>query len=137
MPDARNVNSEALAKALRAKAAGVHTEEAAASLLIHHATWLRRTDFLRHVTVTTSVNNPRVTYASINWNDIDRADLPASSSELRLLHIAMELAGHTTGQPISELLYGLDHTNTLLVLRAVLHAARGAGVGPLNVTPLD
>jgi hypothetical protein len=137
MPDATNLSIEALAKALRAQAAGVHTQEAAASLLIHHGTWLRRTDFLQHVTVTTSMNNPRITYASINWNEIDGADLPASSSKLGVLHNALELAGHTTSRPISELLCGLDHTNTLLVLRAVLHAARGASAGPLNVTPLD
>lgn len=124
-----------LEQALRAAAGGVHPTEAAVALLIDHGTWLRRSDFLRHVTCTESITQAGVTYAVIDWDQLRPDDLAASPSELNVLRLAMELAGRDSGQTLATLTSGLDTANTVLVLRAVLHASRGATAHPQIVSP--
>ncbi len=53
-----------------------------------------------------------------------------------MLAVAAELAGVDTGRSLRDLLCGLDRANTTLVIRAVLHAQRGANAEPVIVTPL-
>jgi hypothetical protein len=126
-----------LEQALRAGAAGAHSDEAAVSLLIGHGAWLRRADFLRYTSMSQSITDPAVTYAFIDWDQLHPDQLAASASELNMLRLAMELAGRDSGQPLATLIAGLDTTNTGLVLRAVLHASRGAGALPQLVSPFD
>jgi hypothetical protein len=111
-----------LAEALRAQARGAYAPEASVELLIDHGTWLRRNDFIRRVDLQPTFDHCAL-MASVDWDAVHAANLVASSSEEQILAIASELAGHDTGQPLDQLLCGLDETNVLRVVRAVVHAA--------------
>lgn len=126
---------EALAAALLVQAEGSYAFEAAVGLLIEHGGWLARPDFQAFVDVGSSLGDDRVLMASIDWEAALAADLPASSSEAQMLAVAAELAGVDTGRALQELLCGLDRANTTLVIRAVLHAQRGANATPVTVSP--
>ena len=126
---------EALAAALLAQAEGSYSAEAAAGLLVAHRSWLARADFLRFVDVAPSFSNERVLMASINWEAALAANMGASSSETQMLAVAAELAGVHSGRSLRDLLGGLNRANTTLVIRAVLHAQRGASTPPLAVAP--
>jgi hypothetical protein len=126
---------EALAAALLAQAEGSYAAEAAVGLLIEHRSWLARADFHAFVDVGPSLGDDRVLMASIDWQSAIGAHLPASSSETQMLAVAAELAGIDTGRTLQDLLCGLDRANTTLVIRAVLHAQRGANATPVTVTP--
>lgn len=128
---------EVLAAALLAQAEGSYSAEAAAGLLIAHHSWLARADFLRFVEVTTSLSDERVLMASVDWEAALAADLAASSSETQMLAVAAELAGVHSGRSLQDLLGGLDRANTTLVIRAVLHAQRGATAAPVTVAPFS
>jgi hypothetical protein len=111
-----------LAGCLRASAAGYYPSEAATELLIAHASWLRRDDFL-----TACVDHDHDGLTPVVW--IDWAAVPAflakapcSSSEARVLRLVAELEGEDTGWPLVDLLTGLDDTNSRLVLDAIAHA---------------
>jgi len=52
-----------------------------------------------------------------------------------MLAVAAELAGVSTGRNLQDLLAGLDRANTTLVIRAVLHASRGADTPAVTTTP--
>lgn len=58
----------------------------------------------------------------MDWREALDADLPASSSENRMLGIYAELAGTDSGQALGDLMSGLDESNIVLVLRAFLTA---------------
>ncbi len=126
---------ERLAFALFAQAEGSYTAEASVGLLVEHGSWLARADFVRFVDVAASFGNDRVVMAWVDWEAALAAELAASSSEIQMLAVAAELAGVDTGRTLQDLLGGLDRTNTTLVIRAVLHAQRGADASPLTVTP--
>ena len=126
---------EALAAALPAQAEGSYAAEAAVGLLVEHRSWLARADFHAFIDLATSFRDDRVSMASVDWEAALAADLPASSSETQMLAVASELAGIDTGRSLQELLCGLDRENTTLVIRAVLHAQRGADTTPVTVTP--
>ncbi len=128
---------EVLAAALLAQAEGSYSAEAAAGLLVAHRSWLARADFLRFVDVAPSFCDERVLMASVDWEAALAADLAASSSETQMLAVAAELAGVHCGRSLQDLLGGLDRANTTLVIRAVLHAQRGADAPPVTVTPFD
>lgn len=112
-----------LATALRAHARGVHCQEAAVELLIGHACWLRREDFLHTFVHTAPVN--RTPMAAIDWAEaitaLDHGQLPCSGGEGRMLRLAASLA---EGIPIDlrGALTSLDRHNVELVSRAVTHA---------------
>ena len=129
------ITAEELGDALRAQAKGVYAEEASVELLIGHGSWLRRADFRAFINVGHSLSDETVLMAGIDWARATTANLPASGSETRVLELAASLAGIPGQLPLSELLSGLDDGNTLAVLRAVLHAHRGADADPVIVAP--
>jgi hypothetical protein len=111
-----------LAHLLRASAAGYYTDEAAAQLLCEHRTWLTRADF--RAACVDYDHDGTTPVAWVEWPAVpafvDRA--ACSSSEVRVLRLAAELAGVDTGVPLAELLTSLDDTNSRLVLFAIAHA---------------
>ena len=129
------VTPEGVAAALLAQAEGSYSAEAAVGVLIEHRSWLARADFISFIEVAPSLGDERVLMASVDWEAAFAANLPASSSETQMLAVAAELAGVDTGRSLQDLLCGLDWANTTLVIRAVLHAQRGATVTPVTVTP--
>jgi len=129
------VTPEGLVVALLARAEGSYAAEAAVGLLIEHGSWPARADFHASVDVGPSLGDDRVLTASVDWKAAIAANLPASSSEAQMLAVAAELAGVDTGRTLQDLLCGLDRANTTLVIRAVLHAQRGANATPVTVTP--
>jgi len=131
------VTPEGLVVALLAQAEGSYAAEAAVGLLVEHGSWPARADFHAFVDVGPSLGDDRVLMASVDWEAALAADLPASSSETQMLAVAAELAGVDTGRSLQDLLCGLDRANTTLVVRAVLHAQRGANATPVTVTPFS
>jgi hypothetical protein len=114
-----------LPTALRAHARGLHCREAAVELLISHACWLRRDDFL-HLVVHTArglIDGTRM--ALIDWPAaiaaLDRGHLPCSGGEGRMLRLTASLA---EGIPVDlrDALTGLDSHNAELVSHAVKQA---------------
>ena len=108
---------------LRQHVQGLHHLEAAVDLLIAHDRWLRRGEFLAACVIHDRHFLDDHPIAYIDWDLVVGflAETSASSSETRMLLIAAELADVATGWTISELLSGLDDTNTRLVLDAVAH----------------
>jgi hypothetical protein len=111
---------------------------AAVELLIAHAVWLRRSDFVdRFVDTAGDLAGGRV-LAWVRWRAATRAldagRLPCSDSEAQVLRIAASLA---EGIPVDlgEALGGLDEANVGLVAAAVVRAnGRGdAAVGVRGV----
>lgn len=111
---------------LRAYARGVYPLEAGVELLIGHASWLHRDDFVAAFLHTETSIIDGIELASIDWTGaiaaLDAGALPSSSGEQRMLRLAASIAG---GTPVSlrDTLPGLDHRNTSLVITAVLHAS--------------
>lgn len=111
---------------LRAYARGMHLLEAGVELLITHASWLHRGDFVDAFLHTETSIIDGLELASIDWTGaiaaLDAGDLPSSSGEQRMLRLAASIAD---GTPVSlrDTLSGLDHRNTTLVITAVLHAS--------------
>lgn len=111
-----------LARPLRAHARGLYAAEAAAELLINHATWLRRDAFTGRFLHSVSGHPPM---AYIDWADaiaaLDAGQLPCSSGEGRILRLAASIAD---GTPVDlrDALTGLDQHNADLLVQAVLHA---------------
>jgi hypothetical protein len=123
-----------LAAALRAHAKGLYCAEAAVELLIGHAWWLHRDDFVGgFVEVGRGLVGGTV-MAWIDWQaavtTLDAGRLPCCDSEGQILRIA---AGIAQGVPIDlrAALTGLDAVNLALVAGAVLHTGghRGAIAG--------
>ena len=114
-----------LSAALRAAAAGIHPDEAAAGLIISHGVFLRRGDFTRHVETADSIGDG-TPMAWIDWGAVitalDGGGLPASSGERRIVRIAASLAA---GHPVSlrDAIPGLDQRSLGLVTAAIRHAA--------------
>jgi hypothetical protein len=77
-----------LPAALRACAHGIYTLEAAAGLIIDHATWLDRTDFARLIH---SGPGSEATMAAIDWpaavTTLSTGGLPCSAGERRMLEL--------------------------------------------------
>jgi hypothetical protein len=114
-----------LSAALRAAAAGIHPDEAAARLIISHAAFLRREDFTRHIETAASISDG-TPMAWIDWDAIitalDSGCLPASGGERRIVRIAASLAaGHPVS--LSDAIPGLDQHNLELVTTAIRRAA--------------
>lgn len=120
--------------ALRASARGIYPLEAGVELLIAHASWLHRNDFVDAFLDTDTSISDGTELASIDWTGaiaaLDTGALPCSSGEQRMLRLAASIAG---GTPVSlhGTLTGLDDRNTRLVITAVLHAS-GQRPSPAN-----
>jgi hypothetical protein len=112
-----------LSAALRAAAAGIHPDEAAAGLIISHGVFLRR-DFTRRVETAASIG-VGTPMAWIDWGAVitalDGGGLPASGGEQRIVRIAASLAA---GHPVSlrDAIPGLDQ-RSLGLATAIRHAA--------------
>lgn len=116
-----------LAAALLACAEGFYPTEAAAELLICHASWLYRDDFCDgYVDVGTSITDGITTMAVIDWPAaiaaLDGGGLPCSGGEQRVLRLAASLAD---GIPIDlrDAFTGMDTANVDRAVQAMLHAA--------------
>lgn len=134
---AQTLGTPQLAAALRAQARGSYRAEAAVELLIRHGDpwgqgWLDREDFRSYIWVGPSLSHPEILMAAIEWDRLSDADLAGSSSALAMLGIARAIAGEVTCvEPLS--LAGLDDTNRVLALRAMLHTAGGTTAQPVLV----
>ena len=110
------------AEPLRAHARGLHAAEAAAELLINHATWLRRDAFTSRFLHSPPGHPPM---AHIDWVDaitaLDSGQLPCSSGEGRILRLAASIAD---GIPVDlrDALTSLDQRNAELLVQAIRHA---------------
>lgn len=114
-----------LSAALRAAAAGIQPDEAAAGLIISHGTFLHRGDFTRHVETAACISDG-TPMAWIDWDAViaalDGGHLPASGGEKRIVRIAASLAaGHLIS--LRDAVPGLDRCNLELVTTAIRHAA--------------
>jgi hypothetical protein len=104
---------------------------AAVGLLIGHAVWLRRNDFVDGFVRMVDPPRAGVALAWVDWPSAVRAlgagRLPCSGSEAGLLRVAASIA---EGIPVDldEVVTGMDEHNLVLVARAVLVAGghRGA-----------
>jgi 8-oxo-dGTP diphosphatase len=119
-------DESALATCLRAHARGLYPAEAAAELLVRHATWLCRNDFTtRFVHHGTNVITGTDT-AAIDWPAaiaaLDSGELPCSGGEGRVLRLAASLA---EGIPVDlrDAVTGLDARNIEIFSKSVLHAS--------------
>jgi hypothetical protein len=115
-----------LAAALRNQAQGIYCLEAAAELLIAHATWLHRTDFTNEfITLSHGLTNGRQ-MAIIDWQAaitaLTAGYLPCSGGEQRMLRLIASIAD---GIPVDlqQALTSIDDRNIQLLLQAVLHAS--------------
>lgn len=116
-----------LATALRACADGLHPAEAAAELLISHASWLCRNDFRDGlVDVGTSITDSTTLMAAIDWpaaiTALDEGSLPVSGGERRVLRLAASLAGGIPAD-LRDAFTGMDTANVDRAVRAMLHAS--------------
>ncbi len=116
--------NQPLTRPLRAHATGFYPAEAAVELLVHHATWLTRADFVEHfVHINTDATGTEM--ADIDWDAallaLDTGRLPCSTSEHHMLRFAASLAVGTPTD-LRDALTSLDHRNAHLVSEAVLHA---------------
>lgn len=111
--------------ALRAAAAGIHPDEAAAGLIISHGSFLARGDFATHIETAACISDG-TPMAWIDWDAVitalDGGRLPTSGGERRIVRIAASLA---VGHPVSlrDAIPGLDSRSLHLVTTAIRHAA--------------
>jgi hypothetical protein len=123
--------------ALRAHAAGLLCAVAAVELLVGHAAWLRRNDFVDGFVCIVDELAGESSLAWVDWRAVvtalDAGRLPCSGGEAGVLRVAASIA---EGIPVDlgEVLTGLDERNLVLVAVAVLRAGGstaqvGAGVG--------
>ena len=118
-------HTQPLSRPLRAGAAGFYPVEVGVELLIHHATWLARTDFVEHFVHLNGDTARGTEMADIDWvaalAALDSGTLPCSSSEDHMLRLAASMAAGTPAN-LRDALTSLDHHNARLVSEAVLHA---------------
>lgn len=116
-----------LTAALRACSQGMYCEEAATELIISHGAWLRKDDFTEQFILTQAEPDGRITTV-IDWDEaiaaLQDGNLPCSSSEAAILHLAASLA---TASRVSlrHAIIGLDQANLHLIINAVRHAGGG------------
>jgi hypothetical protein len=115
-----------LTAALRAHAHGLPCCEAAVELLISHASWLRRKEFLHRFVHTAPGPIDDTPTAAIDWPEaidaLDRGQLACSGGEGRMLRLAASLA---EGIPVDlrDVLTSLDRSNAERVTHALKRAS--------------
>lgn len=117
------MNTDDLAAALRACAAGLYSLEAGTELLISNGTFLHRDDFTgKFIDHGISDGTPM---AAIAWDAaitaLSTGGLPCSGGEGRILQLSASLAA---GIPVDlrDSITGLDDDNAALLITAILHA---------------
>jgi hypothetical protein len=108
---------------LRACADGFYPAEAAAELIICHASWLHREDFCDgYVRIGTGT----MLRAAIDWPAaivaLDNGSLPCSGGERRVLRLAASLADGISVD-LRDAFTGMDAANVDRAVQAMLHAA--------------
>ena len=100
---------------------------AAVELLIGHAVWLRREDFVDWF-VTVAADPARVGVTALAWVDwhaaadaVQTVSLPCSASDVQVLLVAASIA-QGVRLDLGQAVTGLDARNGVLVARAVLAA---------------
>ena len=121
------MNTDHLATALRACAAGLLPLEAGTELLIRNGTFLHRDDFAtRFIEHGTSITDGTTPMAAIDWDAaitaLQTGELPCSGGERRILELSGSLAA---GIPIDlrDAITGLDTENTARLVIAIRHAS--------------
>ena len=106
-------------------------DEAAVELLIGHARWLGREDFLGIAVEFGRGLGDGPVRGAVDWEAVvaglDAGGLPSSGSEEQMLRLAASLAGGVR-LDLGSVLSGLDERNAVLVAGAVVHAAGNRGV---------
>lgn len=121
-----NLSDDELVAGLEVGARGIYPQEAAVALLVGHGQWLRRADFVSQcVDVVERSEESSGPMAFVDWRAALAADLPSSASERQVLELAAELAGEDSGDPLGDLVTGLDEVNLGLVVQAFVYANRG------------
>jgi hypothetical protein len=118
---------------LRAHAEGLSCAVAAVELLIGHAMWLRRMDFVDRFVDSAGGLAGETVLAWVDWravaSELDAGGFPCSDGEAQVLRIAASLA---EGVPVDlgEAVAGLDGVTIGLVAAAVVRAngRRGTAV---------
>jgi hypothetical protein len=120
------MDTDHLAAALRACAAGLLPLEAGTELLIANGTFLHRDDFTsRFIKHGTSISDGTTPMAAIDWDaaitTLSAGGLPCSGGERRILRLSASLAA---GIPVDlrDSITGLDNDNAALLIAAVLRA---------------
>ena len=119
---------------MRGHAAGLLCLVAAVELLIGHAVWLRRLDFVDEFVHVAGEITGEMLGSWVDWSAalvaLDAGRLACSGSEAGMLRIAASLA---EGVPVDlgEVVTGLDDRNLVLVAQAVLRAG-GSGVAAVG-----
>ena len=121
------MNTEDLAAALRACAAGLLPLEAGTELLIANGAFLHRHDFTsRFIEHGTSISDGTTPMAAINWDAaitaLHAGELPCSGGERRILQFSASLAAGIPAD-LRDIVTGLDNDNTARLLIAIRHAA--------------
>lgn len=130
---ARWLSPDELAGGLRHHARGSAGAEASVELIVRHRYWLTREDFRDYVDARPSLDSVDELMACIDWERV-AAQLPPGPREAQaVLAVAAALAGGYTAGAVP--LSSLDAEGVRLVLRAVLHAAAGAGSHRATVSP--
>jgi hypothetical protein len=110
---------------LRAHAAGLCCAVAAVELLVGHAVWLRRNDFVADFVRLVDKVAGQSSLAWVDWRAavtaLDAGRLPCSGGEAGMLRVAASVA---EGIPVGlgDVLTGLDEHNLVLVASTVLRA---------------
>jgi len=118
------IDTAELTAALPAHTRGLHCCEAAVELLISHASWLRRDDFLHRFVHTAPSLIDSTPMAAIDWPEaiaaLDQDQLPCSGGEARMLRLT---ASPAEGIPVDlrDTLI-LDRSNAGLISHALEHA---------------
>lgn len=130
-----DLDDDELSAALVAGAVGASwSEQAAVALLVTTRAWLGRWELRQAVEVAAWQGD--ATAAWVDWQAVDMT-APASSGELRLLHLMRSLGGVPSDVALGALICGLDDSNLSKVLRAVSIAARGPSAAVVPSCDLD
>jgi hypothetical protein len=132
---ARSYTATELAAMLRAHARGSYPAAAAAELLIRHATWLHRDDFVHdhvHAGPAPWMAGADM-WAWIDWDEavgaLGAGVLPCSGSEGRILRIAASI-GAGVLIDLADCMTSLDEVNVQRVVHAIQHANGHPGAWP-------
>jgi hypothetical protein len=137
--DARVLAPDQCTRALRAFAVGWHPMEAAVELLIEDGRWLADERFLRRVGVAPAPDGSGVLTASPDWSHLTHlvtcAHLRNGKNAILAIAIGLISDEYETGWSFPDLVAMLTYAESILVMRALLHAKVGPDEGPVRIDP--